>query len=95
MEEKEKLDIREKGGVRNGERQYLDTRLFMQLLAFGDGLDTPALVRALQASGAARPRRTSRRDSDGAECLNRRQRRHFFVWEVIGARNTTKVPGGD
>src|SRR5258708_10083164 len=44
----EKLDIREKGGVRNGAPQGSDRRLFMQLLAFGDAEDTSSLVRALE-----------------------------------------------
>jgi len=46
----EKLDIREKGGVRNGAPQVSDRRLFMQLLAFGDAEDTPSLVKALEAA---------------------------------------------
>jgi len=45
----EKLDLREKGGVRDGVQQASDRRLFMQLLAFGDAEDTASLVRALQA----------------------------------------------
>ncbi len=45
----EKLDLREKGGVRNGVPQVSDRRLFMQLLAFGDAEDTASLVRALKA----------------------------------------------
>ena len=45
----EQLDIREKGGVRDGERQVSDRRLFMQLLAFGDSTESAALARALEA----------------------------------------------
>jgi hypothetical protein len=44
----EKLDIREKGGVRNGVQQASDRRLFMQLLAFGDAEDMASLVGALE-----------------------------------------------
>jgi hypothetical protein len=47
----EKLDITEKGGIRNGERQVSDRRLFMQLLAFGHCHESAALVEALEASG--------------------------------------------
>jgi chlorite dismutase len=43
----EKLDIRERGGPRNGQPQFSDRRLFMQLLAFGDCEDSRPLVRAL------------------------------------------------
>jgi chlorite dismutase len=44
------LDIREKGGIRNGVPQFSDRRLFMQLVAFGDAEDTSALVRALESA---------------------------------------------
>jgi hypothetical protein len=43
-------DIREKGGVRAGEQQTSDRRLFMHLLAFGNATDTPQLTAALDAS---------------------------------------------
>ena len=46
----ETLDIREKGGVRNGVQQVSDRRLFMQLLAFGDAEETTSPVRALEAA---------------------------------------------
>lgn len=44
------LDLREKGGVKGGERQVSDKRLFMQLLAFGNSNDSEALARALHES---------------------------------------------
>ena len=47
----DELDIRERGGMRNGEPQFLDRRLFMQLSAFGGCQTTPTLVEALEASG--------------------------------------------
>ena len=47
----EELDIREKGGVRNGQPQYSDRRLFMQLLAFGGVSDAGALAKSLEESG--------------------------------------------
>jgi chlorite dismutase len=43
------LDLREKGGAKNGQPQLLDKRLFMQLTAFGGCHDVPALGRALAA----------------------------------------------
>lgn len=43
----EELDIRERGGVRNGEPQFSDRRLFMQLLAFGESCDTGVLIDTL------------------------------------------------
>jgi hypothetical protein len=47
----EPLDIREKGGLRGGEPQTSDRRLFMQLLAFGGADDTKKLACALEGSG--------------------------------------------
>lgn len=44
------LDIREKGGRREGVQQTCDRRLFMQLLAFGDCDDADAAARALQSA---------------------------------------------
>lgn len=44
-------DLSEKGGVKGGEPQRSDERLFMQLLAFGDCDDPPALLDVLAASG--------------------------------------------
>ncbi|MFQ5742544.1 MAG: chlorite dismutase family protein [Acidobacteriota bacterium] len=47
----ERLDISEKGGVRGGERQSSDRRLFVQLLVFGDCTDSKPLMRALAFAG--------------------------------------------
>lgn len=41
-------DLSEKGGLRDGQPQRSDERLFMQLLAFGGCQDTGAVVRHLQ-----------------------------------------------
>jgi hypothetical protein len=46
----EPLDIREKGGMRGGEPQTSDRRLFMQLLAFGNSDDTDNLAGALDGA---------------------------------------------
>lgn len=42
-------DLSEKGGLRNGEPQKSDERLFMQLIAFGGCTDLDAVLRALDA----------------------------------------------
>jgi chlorite dismutase len=47
----EALDIREKGGMRGGEPQTSDRRLFMQFLAFSGAADTEKLTDALSRSG--------------------------------------------
>src|SRR3954462_7965655 len=44
-------DLSEKGGVRNGEPQRSNDRLFMQFLAFGNCLDVRPLAQALTAAG--------------------------------------------
>ena len=43
-------DISERGGMKNGQPQRSDTRLFMQLQAFGGCIEIGPLVDALQAS---------------------------------------------
>src|SRR5580698_3044370 len=47
----EELDLREKGGLRQGQPQVSDRRLFMQLLAFGGVLDPHVLTAELDESG--------------------------------------------
>ena len=44
---REKFDLSEKGGPRDGQQQVLDRRLFMQLLAFGESHDVSELARAI------------------------------------------------
>lgn len=46
----DELDIRERGGPRNGEPQFLDRRLFMQLTAFGGCKSTEPLIQAMEAA---------------------------------------------
>ncbi len=45
------LDIREKGGPKDGVIQYLDRRLFMQLTAFSGCRDTHKLINSLVGAG--------------------------------------------
>jgi chlorite dismutase len=46
-------DLSEKGGVRNGQPQRLNDRLFMQLLAFGGSVATQPLADALAGAGVS------------------------------------------
>ena len=48
---RDKLDLTEKGGPRNGQPQVLDRRLFMQLLAFGGAHDVSQLAQAIESAG--------------------------------------------
>jgi Chlorite dismutase len=45
------LDISEKGGIKDGQQQRLDQRLFMQFFAFGGCESTRPLVGALDSAG--------------------------------------------
>lgn len=47
----DELDLREKGGPRQGQPQVSDRRLFMQLQAFGGVLDAHSLIAELEESG--------------------------------------------
>src|SRR5262245_16163220 len=44
-------DISEKGGMKNGQPQRSDERLFMQLVAFGDCTDSGRLAHELASAG--------------------------------------------
>src|SRR5580693_1372051 len=46
-------DLSEKGGVKNGQPQRSDSRLFMQLLAFAGCADARPLTEALIAAGVS------------------------------------------
>src|SRR5262249_59813996 len=47
------IDLREKGGARDGVQQTSDRRLFVQFLAFGDCDDAAAVGRGLEGAGLA------------------------------------------
>src|SRR5262249_5878194 len=47
------IDLREKGGARDGVQQTSDRRLFVQFLAFGDCDDAGAVGRGLEGAGLA------------------------------------------
>ena len=78
----EKLDIREKGGVRNGEQQVSDRRLFMQLLAFGDAENTSTLVRALEAARIPAVLYVDANDPHGVGLLTWSDNPEFFVGQL-------------
>src|SRR5437762_227941 len=44
-------DIFEKGGMKDGQPQRLNQRLFMQFLAFGGSQDSPTLATAMKNAG--------------------------------------------
>ena len=74
-----KLDITEKGGIRNGERQVSDRRLFMQLLAFGHCRESSVLAGALEASGIPSVLYEEVCDIHGVSVLTWSDNADFFV----------------
>jgi chlorite dismutase len=75
----EKLDITEKGGIRNGEQQASDKRLFMQLLAFGNCPDSSALAEALKAAAIPSVLYDDVNDTHGVGLLTWSENADFFV----------------
>ncbi len=75
----EKIDIREKGAVRNGERLVSDQRLFMQLLALGGCTDTKPLVKALAKAGFESVLYEDINDPQGVALLAWNKDPDFFV----------------
>ena len=73
------LDIREKGGIRNGIPQFSDRRLFMQLVAFGDAEDTSALVRTLESARMPGVLYAEANDPHGVGLLTWSDTPDFFV----------------
>jgi len=82
-------DISEKGGIRNGQPQRSDDRLFMQLLAFGDCRDTRQLVDGLRASGLTGVLYEDVNDPRGVALLTLGQDPGIFV---EGARRLLNSP---
>src|ERR671937_1912936 len=78
----ERLDIRERGGARNGQPQFSDRRLFMQLLAFGNCEDTRPLVRALEAQQINAVLYAEVNDPRGVGLLTWSESPDYFVSEL-------------
>jgi hypothetical protein len=72
-------DLREKGAVKDGERQALDRRLFMQLLVFGGCRDTNALIDTLKKSGLTAVLYADINDPQGVGLLTMSEDPGFFV----------------
>jgi chlorite dismutase len=75
-------DIAERGGMRNGEPQRSDARLFMQLVAFGGSTSTSALVSALEAAGIAGVLYEDVNDARGIALLSFAEDPAFFLDKV-------------
>lgn len=80
-------DISEKGAIKDGVRQALDRRLFMQLLVFGKAHDTAALVESLKKSGFPSVLYQHINDPFGAGLLTMSEDPDFFVTSLRGLLN--------
>lgn len=80
-------DLREKGSVKDGERQVLDRRLFIQLLAFGGCHDTPALIEAVKRSGIVSVLYADINDPHGVALLTMSEDPDFFLTGLRGLLN--------
>jgi Chlorite dismutase len=75
----ENLDLREKGGLRGGQQQAFDRRLFMQLLAFGQVRDSAELAGALESGGFEGVLYQDVNDPHGVGLLTLNEQPDFFV----------------
>jgi chlorite dismutase len=75
-------DLSEKGGIKNGQPQRSDDRLFMQLLAFGGCADVQPLVDPLAGSGVAGVLYEDVNDRRGIALLTLSQHPETFVTVV-------------
>ncbi len=78
----ESLDLREKGGVRDGAQQTSDQRLFMQFLAFGGSSDSAKLSAALEGAGIEGVLYEDANDPHGVGLLTWSADPDFFVTRV-------------
>ena len=75
-------DISEKGGMKDGQPQRSNDRLFMQLLAFGGCPDVQPLIGALKAAGIAGVLYEDMNDPRGVALLTFSQDAAFFLDRV-------------
>jgi hypothetical protein len=75
-------DLSEKGGMKDGQPQRSNERLFMQLLAFGGCPDARALASALDRAGVAAVLYEDVNDPRGVALLTLSQDPHVFVDRV-------------
>ncbi|MDQ6665642.1 MAG: chlorite dismutase family protein [Acidobacteriota bacterium] len=78
----DQLDIREKGGVRNGQQQISERRLFMQLLAFGNSTNSEALARALHSANIESVLYEDVNDPRGVGLLTWNEDPGFFILKL-------------
>src|SRR5438045_2908617 len=72
-------DISEKGGMKGGQPQRSDERLFMQLLVFGGCTDTRALADAIAVPGVEGAVYEDANDPQGVGILTVAKDPNFFI----------------
>ena len=72
-------DIAERGGMKNGQAQRSDERLFMQLLAYGGCRDSRAVAEALASAGVEGALYEDANDPQGIGILSVTRDPNFFV----------------
>jgi chlorite dismutase len=82
-------DLSEKGGIKNGQTQKSDRRLFMQLLAFGGCPDVRPLVDGLERSGVSGVLYEDINDPRGIALLSFSEDPNTFVDRVRPLLNST------
>src|SRR5580765_7555275 len=75
-------DLSEKGGMKNGQPQRSDVRLFMQFLAFGGCEETEALIDAIDAAHIAGVLYEDVNDPRGVGLLTLDEDPNFFIDRV-------------
>jgi len=86
-------DISEKGGLKGGQPQRSDVRLFMQLLAFGGCPDPRALAQALERASIAGVVYQDLHDPQGVAILALSQTPDFFLDTLRPALNRPPFAG--
>lgn len=81
-------DLSEKGGLKDGQPQRSDDRLFMQLLAFGGCADSAAVGKHLAAKGVDGVVYEDANDPRGIAVLTLAERPEMFVERVRPALNS-------
>lgn len=82
MPENGALDLREKGKSKEGEPIYLDRRLFMQLLAYGNCRNVGPLIEALEGANIVGTLYEDINDPQGVGLLTVTENPDFFVTDL-------------
>lgn len=78
----EKVDVRERGGIKDGQPQVMDRRLFMQLLAFGGCAEARKLTAALANTGITGALYEDLNDPRGVALVTASEDPDYFVTDL-------------